>query len=234
MFDISQLVSALFARMTHGAFVQIDAPNGVGVTVGFPLIGMLVSGFLALCLALGTLAVIALFVWVIVKIIRQNTNNGNTIPFSQTVAMPTRFCTNCGSQVPDGSYACLNCGFAARSKRTFCYNCGCATNPEQVICTKCGVSLQQPFFGGIPGFSGIPGSGPYNRLAAGLFALLLGWIGVHKFYLGSWGWGLVYLLFFWSGITWIVGIIEGILFLTMGDQAFDQRYNQTQTTAFRW
>ncbi|MGL6225674.1 MAG: protein kinase domain-containing protein [Thermoguttaceae bacterium] len=228
MLGLSQLISNHSAREP---FLKTVDAAGQSVSIDYPSIPILTFGLISLCL---TLAVIALFIWLIVKIIRQNTNNGNASPFSPTVSTPTRFCTNCGSAVPEGSYACPSCGFAARSKRNFCYNCGCATNPEQVICTKCGVSLQQPFFGGIPGLSGMPGSGPYNRVAAGLLALLLGWIGVHKFYLGSWGWGLVYLLFFWSGITWIVGIIEGVLFLTMSDQAFDQRYNQTQTSAFRW
>ena len=68
-----------------------------------------------------------------------------------------------------------------------------------------------------------PMGGP-SRLAAALFAILLGGIGIHKFYLGRVGWGIVYLIFFWTGIPMIVGIIEGIVYLTMSDEAFAAKY----------
>ena len=35
-----------------------------------------------------------------------------------------------------------------------------------------------------------------NRIVAALFALFLGGIGIHKFYLGAIGWRVVYLIFF--------------------------------------
>lgn len=41
-----------------------------------------------------------------------------------------------------------------------------------------------------------------------LFALLLGCFGIHHFYLRRDGLGLLYLLFFWTGITAILGFIE--------------------------
>ncbi len=61
-------------------------------------------------------------------------------------------------------------------------------------------------------------------MAAGLFALLLGGVGVHKFYLGRVGWGIVYLLFCWTFIPAVLGLIEGIIYITMSDQAFAQKY----------
>ncbi len=65
-----------------------------------------------------------------------------------------------------------------------------------------------------------------SKVAAGLLAIFLGDFGVHKFYLGQVGIGILYLLFFWTLIPGIIGIIEGIIYLTMTDQAFEQRYGR--------
>lgn len=59
-----------------------------------------------------------------------------------------------------------------------------------------------------------------NRVTAGLLAILLGGIGVHKFYLGKTAIGLVYLLFCWTGIPAIIGLVEGIIYLTQSDEEF--------------
>lgn len=59
-----------------------------------------------------------------------------------------------------------------------------------------------------------------NRVTAGLLAILLGGIGVHKFYLGKTGVGLIYILFCWTGIPAIIGLIEGIIYLTQSDEDF--------------
>lgn len=53
-----------------------------------------------------------------------------------------------------------------------------------------------------------------NQLAYGLFAIFLGFIGVHKFYAGKIGMGVVYLLFCWTFIPGIIGFVEGILAFT--------------------
>ena len=147
----------------------------------------------------------------------------------RTPSMPTKFCTHCGAEQVEGAYACPKCGFAARQKRAYCFNCGIKTDPEQIMCVQCGAALATSPLAGIPGIGGRK-----EKLVVGLFALLLGWLGIHKFYLESWGWGLVYFLFSWTGIPFILGIIEGILFLTMDDPTFEQRYNQTQPAPFRW
>ena len=69
-----------------------------------------------------------------------------------------------------------------------------------------------------------PGAAPKSKVAAGLLAILLGDFGVHKFYLGQVGLGIIYLLFFWTLVPGVIGIIEGIIYLTMSDQVFEQRY----------
>lgn len=62
-----------------------------------------------------------------------------------------------------------------------------------------------------------------NKVAAGIFGIVLGSFGAHKFYLGQIGVGVLYLLFCWTAIPGIIGIIEGILYLTKSDEEFNDQ-----------
>ena len=66
-----------------------------------------------------------------------------------------------------------------------------------------------------------------KKVAAGLLAILLGPLGIHKFILGYTTEGLLYLLLTvcTCGIaSSILGIIEGIIYLTKTDEEFYQIY----------
>lgn len=63
-----------------------------------------------------------------------------------------------------------------------------------------------------------------DRATAGILAILLGGLGIHKFYLGQSGQGILYLIFFWTGIPALIGLIEGILYLTKTDEEFQRLY----------
>lgn len=63
-----------------------------------------------------------------------------------------------------------------------------------------------------------------NRVVAGVLAILLGDLGIHKFYLGKSTVGLLYLAFCWTGIPAVVGLIEGVLYLCTDDKTFKSRY----------
>ena len=65
-----------------------------------------------------------------------------------------------------------------------------------------------------------------NKVVAGLLGIFLGNFGIHKFYLGKNGQGVLYLVFCWTGIPGIVGFIEGIVYLAMSEQDFNQKYNE--------
>ncbi|MFV8355611.1 TM2 domain-containing protein [Flavobacterium sp. XS1P32] len=66
-----------------------------------------------------------------------------------------------------------------------------------------------------------------KKIAAGLLAILLGPLGIHKFLLGYTSEGIIWLLIsvFTCGIlTSILGLIEGIIYLTKSDEEFYQTY----------
>lgn len=103
----------------------------------------------------------------------------------------------------------------------YCSECGAIINAKAEICPKCGVR-QAPAPCTID--LGAVAPNGKSKLAAALFAIFLGGIGVHKFYLGRIGWGVVYLLFCWTGVPAIVGLIEGIMLLVMSDAEFNRKY----------
>ena len=50
-----------------------------------------------------------------------------------------------------------------------------------------------------------------------ILTLLLGGFGVHRFYLGNYILGSLYLLFFWTGIPFLIALIEFIMFVFMSE-----------------
>jgi TM2 domain-containing membrane protein YozV/ribosomal protein L40E len=106
----------------------------------------------------------------------------------------------------------------------FCSECGSLIKLKAEICPKCGVRQM-----GSPASInlGPTASNGKSRVAAALFAFFLGAFGGHKFYLGQMGLGFIYLIFFWTFIPAIIAFIEFILFLTMSDEVFNQKYGQT-------
>ncbi len=79
----------------------------------------------------------------------------------------------------------------------------------------------------------MPGGGPSGdattrtgktKMAASLLAIFLGSFGIHKFYLGDTGKGILYLVFFWTAIPGIVGFIEGIIWLTQSNETWLARF----------
>lgn len=65
---------------------------------------------------------------------------------------------------------------------------------------------------------------PKSKTATTLFAFFLGAFGAHKFYLGAWGWGLLYLLFCWTYIPLLLAIIETVRYIVLKDDEFNERY----------
>ena len=67
-------------------------------------------------------------------------------------------------------------------------------------------------------------TGNKSRIVAAILAFFLGGLGIHKFYLGQIGWGIIYLIFCWTFIPSIVAFIEFIIYLCTSDEDFARKY----------
>ena len=136
------------------------------------------------------------------------------------------YCRNCGKEVHEKAVACPACGVPPLLEKKYCSNCGSPTQVNQAMCTKCGVAVTNS--GG--------SSGTKSKIVAGLLAIFLNCLGIHKFYLGYNKEGAIYLAisliaglptcFVSVGIMTVIGWIEGIIYLTKSDEDFDRIYVQ--------
>lgn len=89
------------------------------------------------------------------------------------------YCRNCGSEMADNAVVCVKCGVSKGAAAKYCPSCGSETNPDAAVCVKCGVALKKSS----PGSTGVQSE--KSKTTAGLFAIFLGHLGIHEFYLGN-------------------------------------------------
>lgn len=123
-----------------------------------------------------------------------------------------------------------------------CPGCGTQNPGINVRCTNCGTVLpispmpmQQ-----VPRPAGSPPAGAEKKIAAGICGIVLGGLGIHKFILGYTQEGVILLSVYLVSlviaivtcgiatplvlIPSVIGIIEGIMYLTKSDEEFVQTY----------
>ncbi len=98
----------------------------------------------------------------------------------------------------------------------YCESCGAIIKHAAEICPKCGVRQK-----GIRNNS----TSVKKKSTAGVLALFLGGVGVHHFYLGNAGRGVVYLLFCWTFVPAVIAIVEAIMIFSPDEEVFNEKYN---------
>lgn len=169
----------------------------------------------------------------------------NGLPVSRNVgdgqkAADQKFCFSCGSVLHFSAPHCPKCGAvqppgawgafpgvpnrnepasssATLPNHAFCRGCGARIHESALSCPKCGAAQKRQVADSVGGGA--------ERVTAAMLAIFLGGVGLHKFYLGKWGQGLVCLIFCWTFIPAVIGIIEGILYLAMSEGEFSRRYS---------
>ena len=151
---------------------------------------------------------------------------GTVLHFSATQ------CTACGAVqggLPSAPYQAsttppqllgMNGGGGLPPHHVYCRGCGQAIHESAIACPKCGAPQRTQSQSG----STLSRS-THSRTTAVLLAMLLGGFGLHKFYLGSIVWGVIYLVFCWTFIPAGVAFLEGIYYLTLSDEEFSRKYD---------
>ena len=120
----------------------------------------------------------------------------------------TRYCTKCGAINDDLAQYCSNC-----------------QSPLTPVVSGGYQPMQSVNAGAITDWKAM---GADKKTTAGICGILLGWLGVHKFILGYNTEGVIMLVLglLTCGMTNIIGIIEGIIYLTKSDEEFVRTYIQ--------
>jgi len=98
-----------------------------------------------------------------------------------------------------------------------CPECKTEVSTESAACPKCGYPIKR---------QSIQLKRNLSRTAAGLIALFFGGIGINYFYLGKPVIGIFCVLFCWTFVPAIVGVIQGIYLLAISDERFQIEYCQ--------
>jgi len=66
--------------------------------------------------------------------------------------------------------------------------------------------------------------GEKSKVVAGILGILLGFLGAHRFYLGDTTGGIIRICLNIVCLAGIIGLIEGIIYLTKSDEDFKKIY----------
>ena len=106
-----------------------------------------------------------------------------------------------------------------QSDEMYCPSCGKVIKRLAELCPHCGVRPDRLTSPTDISSTDITEYSHRSRVAAGILGLLLGPFGVHRFYLGYTGIGIIQIIvsIFTAGIGGLWGFIEGIIIIAGGD-----------------
>ncbi len=121
-------------------------------------------------------------------------------------------CSSCGTYADDNAYVCPRCGA----------NLGAAQGYAKIVPQQAPQQqqyqqqYQQP----------APVRCDKSNVAAGVLAILFGYLGVHYFYMGKVGGGFLCILLslVTCGLWDIIVFIQGIVFLCMSNEDFNRKF----------
>jgi TM2 domain-containing membrane protein YozV len=122
---------------------------------------------------------------------------------------------------------CPQCG-AKNEGGEFCGNCGAAFSAQAVqAMPQPPLAQQQVVYGYAPPMQS-------KKTLAGVLGIFLGGFGIHKFVLGYTTEGILMIVItiFTCGIGSILGLVEGIIYLTKSDEEFVQTYQVNKRAWF--
>lgn len=120
----------------------------------------------------------------------------------------------------------------------YCTKCGAVNDDTAQYCMNCQAPLTAPVGGGYQPMQSVnqgamtdwKAMGADKKITAGICAILVGWLGVHKFILGYTTEGVIQLVLgvLTCGLTNIISIVEGVIYLTKSDEEFVRTYIQNK------
>jgi TM2 domain-containing membrane protein YozV len=157
----------------------------------------------------------------------------------------TRFCVKCGTTLPaapqpESWRQSGDLGQQQASQQD--YSSSGYSAPQTPPSAYPTYTPQSSYAYGAGGGTDWQAAGANKKMPAGLLGILLGGFGVHKFYLGYqtegiimlavWVVGLIFTCGIASAVVNVIGIIEGVMYLTKSDEEFVRTYIQNKKAWF--
>ena len=121
----------------------------------------------------------------------------------QPINGPTKFCKHCGQVIPEDAVICTHCGRQVEELRS------AANTAQPIIINNNNNNIAASVA------TGAPAGRIRNKWVALLLCFFFGWLGIHRFYEGKIGTGLLYMFTF--GLCFIGSFIDFIILLCKPD-----------------